>query len=313
MKLVVTGASGFIGRNVLLNAPRDWQIAALYNRTRDLPQFVAAAGLTNVMPVACDLLDRKAIAAAVAQFGRADAVLYLAANGDPARSAEEPRLDLELNTVAFVSFLERWPADRIVYLSSGAVYDGLSGAVTPETPVNPTLPYAISKLASERYLAFFSGHRHAVASYANIRFFGAYGPHEASRKITTRWLRSMIAGEREFTIRGDGKNLIDFMYVDDAVDAMLRVIGDGSFSGTVDLASGAPVTINAIATEMARALGVDVVLRHEGGVPEYIEFQSADHTMREHFGFSPSVPFEDGIRRLRNFLSGEAGERNQPA
>lgn len=302
MRLLVTGASGFIGRNVLQRAPRAWQIAALYNRTRDLPAFVSEHALTNVTPIACDLFEPDAVSAAAAQVGRVDAVLYLAANGDPARSAEHPRQDLDLNTVALVNFLERWPADRVVYVSSGAVYDGLAGPVTPSTPVNPLLPYAIAKLASERYVAFFAERRHALTSYTNIRFFGAYGPHEAPRKITTRWLRAVLAGQREFTIRGDGRNLIDFMYVDDAVEAMLRVVGDGSFSGTLDLASGTPVTVDGIAEAMARALGVEVTLRHEGQVPEYIEFKSADPTMRARFGFSPAVTFEDGIRRLRDFL-----------
>ena len=184
--------------------------------------------------------------------------------------------------------------------------------MTPATPVNPMLPYAISKLASERYLSFFAGRRRAVASYANIRFFGAYGPYEAPRKITTRWLRAIMAGEREFTIRGDGRNLIDFMYVDDAVDGMLRVVTDASFSGTLDLASGTPVTIDQIAGSMARALGVDMAVRHEGHVPEYIEFRSADPAMRDRFGFSPAVAFDDGIRRLRDFLISEP-HADQPA
>jgi nucleoside-diphosphate-sugar epimerase len=193
-------------------------------------------------------------------------VLYLAANGDPARSAAHPRLDLELNTVAFVNFLERWPADRVVFMSSGAVYDGLAGPVTPATPVNPMLPYAISKLASERYLAFFAERRQALASYASIRFFGAYGPHEAPRKITTRWLRAVMTGEREFRIRGDGRNLIDFIRGRcDRRDAPRR--GRHVVRRTLDLASGAPVTIDDIAAAMARALGVDVAVRHEGHVP----------------------------------------------
>jgi UDP-glucose 4-epimerase len=305
MKLLVTGASGFIGRHVLLRAPRDWTIAAVYHHTTDLPAFVAKHGLTNVTPIACDLLSAADVDALVARTGRADAALYLAANGDPAASADRPRWDLELNTVAFVNFLERQPADRVVYMSSGAVYDGLRGPVTPATPVNPRLPYAVAKLASERYLAFFAERRHTVASYANIRLFGAYGPYEAPRKITTRWLRGIMAGAREFTIRGNGQNLIDFMYVDDAVDAMLRVVRDTSFSGTVDLAARTPVTIDAIVNVMARVAGVDLTIRHEGHVEEYIEFTSADDAMRTRFGFTPSILFDQGIQRLHDFFAHE--------
>jgi UDP-glucose 4-epimerase len=301
VKLIVTGASGFIGRNVLLRVPRDWDVTAVYLST-DLRAFIAEHGLTHVTPIACDLTNADAVRDLAQRVGRCDAALYLAANGDPAASVDRAGWDLRLNTVAVVTFLEHVRTARMIYMSSGAVYDGLSGDVTPATLVNPHLPYAIAKLASERYVTFFAERRKAVESYANVRFFGAYGPYEASRKITTRWLRGVMAGERTFTIRGDGRNLIDFMYVDDAVDALLRLVRDPSFSGVVDLASGAPKTVDEIARAMARAVGVDIAIRHEGDVPEYIEFRSNDTTMRDRFGFTPTITLDEGIRRLHAFF-----------
>ena len=235
--------------------------------------------------------------------GRPDAMLYLAANGDPAASAKRPRWDLESNTVAFVNTLEQCPADHVVYVSSGAVYDGLNGAVTPATPVAPKLPYAISKLASEQYLQFFCERRGSVSSYVNVRFFGAYGPYEPPRKITTKWLQALARGERAFAIRGDGNNLIDFMHVDDAVDGFLELVKARGARLTVDFASGTPVSINAIVATMASTLGVEVTVRHEGAVAEYIEFRSADTTMRDRFAVAPTISFADGLKRLSAFLS----------
>jgi nucleoside-diphosphate-sugar epimerase len=303
MQVVVTGAAGFIGRNVLLRAPREWDIVALYHRSADLADWVREQHLSHVRVMSCDLLDDgdvRAVAAAV--NGRADAVMYLAANGDPAISAEHPRFDLESNTTAVVNFLEHCPAEHLVYVSSGAVYDGLSGVVSPETPVSPRLPYAISKLAAEQYVRFFAERRGTLGSYINVRFFGAYGPYEAARKITTRWLRAMAAGQREFVVRGDGKNLIDFMYVDDAVDGFLTLLRARGERLTVDFASGTPVSVNEVVHAMARVLGADVTVRHEGVVPEYIEFRSADRTMRDRFGVTPAIRFEDGVRRLQAFF-----------
>ena len=305
MRVIVTGASGFIGRNVLLRAPRDWEIVAVGHRSPGLEAFVAAQGLSHVRVVRCDLTDAAAVRALAAEAGRTDAALYLAANGDPAASAEHPRWDLESNTLAPVTFLEHCPVDHLVYLSSGAVYDGLVGAVSPASPVDPRLPYAISKLASEHYVRFFSERRHAPRSYINVRFFGAYGPYEPARKITTRWLLALAAGQREFTLRGNGENLIDFMHVDDAVDGMLRLVRAVGTSATVDFASGAPVTINAIVQSMARALDIDVTVRHEGRTEEYIQFRSVDRAMHDRFGFAPSISFEDGLRRLAAFFEQE--------
>ena len=303
MNLVVTGASGFIGHNVLLRAPRDWNLFAVYHGTSGLDAFVKQHGLTNVRPVKCDLMSASDVSALARMIGKKpDAMLYLAANGDPALSAKRPRWDLELNTLAFVNTLEQCPAEHVVYVSSGAVYDGLHGAVTPATPVTPKLPYAIAKLASEQYLQFFCERRGTVSSYVNVRFFGAYGPYEPARKITTKWLQALARGEREFVIRGDGNNLIDFMHVDDAVDGFLALVKAKGERLTVDFASGTPVSINDIVSTMAATLGVEVTVRHEGTVAEYIEFRSADTTMRDRFGATPTITFADGLKRLSEFL-----------
>ena len=303
MKVVVTGASGFIGHNVLLRAPREWTVYAVYHSTPGLEAFASTHGLTNVRAVRCNLLNEPEVQELARTIGAPpDAMLYLAANGDPAASSERPRWDLESNTLAFVTCLEHCPANHVVYLSSGAVYDGLSGAVSPASPVAPRLPYAISKLASEQYLRFFAERRGTVRSYVNVRFFGAYGPYEAPRKITTRWLQALAAGQREFVIRGDGRNLIDFMYVDDAVAGLLALLEAAGERLTVDFASGAPVSVNDVVNTMASILGVKVTVRHEGVVPEYIQFHSVDMTMRERFGIGPSISFADGLRRLSAFL-----------
>ena len=302
MHLLVTGASGFIGRNVLLRAPRDWHVTAVYHQAASLEAFVRSHGLDHVRPVRCDLLDVRDIRG-LAAAGPADAVLYLAANGDPAVSAASPGLDLAQNTTALVNFLELVKAGHVVYVSSGAVYDGLKGAVSPSTPVSPRLPYAISKLASEQYLRFFCERRGSVDSFVNVRFFGAYGPYEASRKITTRWLAAVAAGQREFVIRGNGENLIDFMYVDDAVDGFLSLIRASGTRMTVDFASGTPITVNQVVRAMAQVSGAAIGVRHDGHTEEFIEFRSVDRTMREQFGFAPTTPLHEGLARLRDHLA----------
>jgi UDP-glucose 4-epimerase len=314
MRVLVTGASGFIGRNVLLGAPRGWEICAVYHSTPGLEAFAARHGLVNVSAVRCDLTDPDDVSGLVRRAGPVDVCLHLAANGDPAKSTVRPRLDLQQNTLALVTLLEQLRVSHFVYVSSGAVYDGLIGDVTPATPVAPRLPYAISKLASEYYLrAIAERSRTVVGSYVVVRFFGAYGPFEPGRKITTRWMQAVMNGQREFTLRGNGENLIDFMYVDDAVEGLLRLMRAPGFSGTVDFASGMPVTINEIVHALSRAIGVDAAIGHEGHTEEYIQFRSVDRTMRDRFGFAPAVSFEEGARRLHRHLLQEARDAGQPA
>lgn len=306
MRLLVTGASGFIGHNVLLRAPQDWEVVAVHHRT-PIAEFVASQRLGHVRPVHCDLTNADSVKAMVVGLGGpVDAVLHLAANGDPAISAQQPALDLERNTIALVTLLEHCPASHVVYVSSGAVYDGLQGPVSPTTPVSPRLPYAISKLASEQYLRFFCERRGSIGSFVNVRFFGAYGPYEAARKITTRWISAVAAGQREFVLRGNGENLIDFMYIDDAVDGFLSLVKAAGARLTVDFASGQPVTVNQVVRAMADVMGVDVSVRHEGHTEEFIEFRSVDAAMRERFGFKPVTTLADGLGRLRAHLEAAA-------
>ena len=78
----------------------------------------------------------------------------------------------------------------------------------------------------------------SIDSYLNVRFFGAYGPYEPSRKITTKWMRAVMNGHREFTIRGNGENLIDFMHVDDAVDGFLRLTSSAGQNGPTRMFRG---------------------------------------------------------------------------
>jgi nucleoside-diphosphate-sugar epimerase len=313
MNVLVTGASGFIGHNVLLRVSREWRVTALCHSTPGLEDFVRQQSLEHVRVVRCDLTSASAVDAFARSTPSFDACLYLAANGDPAKSADRPGWDLTLNTLALVTLLERVRLGHVVYVSSGAVYDGLRGDVSPHTPVAPRLPYAISKLASEHYVRAFAERQKSVASYVNVRFFGAYGPYEPSRKITTKWMRSVMDGQRDFTIRGNGENLIDFMHVDDAVNGFLTLTSAAGFSGTVDFASGSPVSVNTVVKTMAKVLGADVTVRHEGHTEEFIEFRSADKTMRERFGVTPSISFEDGVRRLHRFLLEHKSGANQPA
>ena len=67
------------------------------------------------------------------------------------------------------------------------------------------------------------------------------------------------------------------------------------------------------AQTMARVMGVDVTLRHEGRTEEYIQFHTIDRTMRDRFGFEAGTPFEAGVRRLHRFLLEERDGAGQPA
>jgi nucleoside-diphosphate-sugar epimerase len=304
MRLLLTGASGFLGRNFLLRAPAEWELTAVYRNDTTFPPFASRAP-ARVETVRCDLSDPSDVSRLVEQHGREwDCCLHLAAKVDIAWSVREPREDLLANTGALLNLLRQIRADRFVFMSSGAVYDGLEGEVHPGLAVSPTLPYAISKLASEQYVQYQQRRGGTIERYLVLRFFGAYGPYEAPHKIFTRLVRALLLEKRDtYTIYGDGSNLIDAMYVDDAVEGLQKLLLGDRWNSVLDLAAGNPLTVESLVRRVAQALGRGSFrLEKEGVSHEAIHFWASVSRMREAYGFQPRVSLEQGIQRLADFL-----------
>ena len=313
MDVLLTGASGFLGRNFILNAPADWRILAVYNSDPGFAPFVEALQRPGLAAARCDLTDTQAVAALFETHGREwDRCLYLAAKVDIPWSVREPKNDLLVNVTSLLNVLESVQAGKLVYFSSGAVYDGLTGEIPPESPCAPTLPYAISKLTAERYVRFFGERRKSVGEYLIVRFFGAYGPYEAPHKIYTQLIRRFVLeGQSHYKLYGDGQNLIDAMYVSDAVDAVIAMLSGDHWNDTVNLAGGRPRTIESLAQETAGILGVrDVIIEKQGVAHEHNHFWGSTAEMRRFYGFQPRVDLSEGMIRFSEFLKANAHSRS---
>lgn len=305
MRIIVAGASGFVGRNLLLSLPPDWHAVALYHKSNNFPAFVAKLHNNKVAALACDLSDPEEVRNLVREAGGSfDLGVYLAGNSDPAVSVQDPSTDARQNVVALVNFLTQVRIARLIYFSSGAVYDGISGQVSPAIPVTPRLPYALSKLAAEGYVRYFAEKAGTVGSYINLRFFGCYGPYEPNRKIYTRLVRSLaLTREKKFAVRGNGRNLIDAMFVSDTISALHRIIQSDVSNLTLDFCTGTPISINELVHKAASIFGVkDLEIEHTESVPEYISFWASTESMERLFGFKPTIDLSEGLQCLAEHL-----------
>ena len=305
MKIVVTGASGFIGKNFLLHAPKDWDIYGLYFSSTNFLDFLKTNDLENVKPIKADLSDYGETQKLIDKLeGQVDTVLYLAANSDPAVSVKNPSIDIKLNTSALVNFFSNFKCNKVIFFSSGAVYDGLEGLVNPESKLNPLLPYSISKLASEQYIKYFAEKKQTIKSYFIVRFFGAFGPYEPARKIYTKLIRQIYFEDKnEFTIKGNGENYIDAIYIDDAVQGILSMINSQKKRRIIDFGTGNPIKINELVKRTAKVFGKeDLKINYEGEVPEHIRFKILPGSFEKEFSFGRRVTLEEGIKRFAEFL-----------
>lgn len=266
MRLLVTGAAGFVGRNALLAIPQSWNVIALYRPgNKDFLHFIQAHQLNHVQPVACDLTDELQVKQATNQTGgNFESCLALASNTSIPGSIAQPVQDITTNVIGLLHLLQHCTFEHLVYISSGAVYINLQGLVGPTSALSPTLPYAISKLAAEHYMQAFTQHHKNPNSATIVRFFGAYGPYEPSRKLYTKLVRQ-FAFERNphFTIIGDGENYIDAMYIDDTVKALMAVLTCPPPLGVrcIDLGVGSRESVNQVAIRAAHTFGLEQIGR----------------------------------------------------
>jgi len=311
MRILIVGASGFLGRNLVSSLPSTWTIFATYNRDETFANFVRAHELTNVEPVHCDLTNKDEAQSKIRTLGDVDACVYLAANTNVSSLVADSAKDVAENIIPVVNFLGAFKGSRLIYMSSGAVYMGLEGLVSPDAKLSPTIPYSISKLTSEHYVRFYASARRTFGQCGIVRFFGAYGYHEAPRKITRRFLEQALKTNNDrvsMTIYGDGQNLIDIMWIEDAIDGIKALITSPDLNATVDFCAGNACTINEYVARLGKIVGKEIVVKHEGASHEYIRFYASSKEMSSLVGFKVRTSLQEGISRYTRWL-----ERQQKA
>ena len=307
MKVLLTGASGFIGKNFLEYAPKDMEIIGLYNRSTSLNEFVKEKKLRNVTLHKVDLLDEKQVQGLFKKIGKdIDCCLYLAANVDVPLSMNDPLHDLSQTAGSVITFLRNAGSiRRFVYLSSNAVYDGNKGIVTTKTPLNPHIPYCISKLAAEQYIRFYAS-RGKVKEHTIIRFGGAFGLHARPDKFMTKLMRELaVERKEEIEIYGDGTNIINLMYAKDTVTALLTALKSKRSNLTCILGQD-NMTITQAVQRSANAIGRKVSIRYVPRISgqKYISF-SVDSDFGRIFGLKPQYSFEQGVKEFAGLLTHE--------
>ena len=306
MRLLLTGASGFIGKNFIENAPKDMEIIAIYNNSSSIKNFVEKKKLKNVKLCKCDFTKKRELNALFKEIGgNFEHCIYLAGNVNVPFSMASPAEDLNANAIALINFLQACSKiDRFVYMSSAAVYDGSKGMVTTKTRLDPVVPYCISKLATEQYIKFFSNSG-KVRSYVIIRFGGAYGKY-SEKKFVSKLVGDMcLKGKKIIEVYGDGTNIINVMYVKDVVKALLACLKSKKSSVVCNLGQD-NMTVTEAVKSISKILKKNVVIRYTPRIKEqkYIGFKiKAD--FNDIFNFKPVYSFERGIKEFAEMLKNE--------
>ncbi len=306
-KTLVTGGAGFIGSNL---------VRALLERGDDvrvLDNF-STGNRANL-----DGLDVEIVEGELRSYERVhnavrttEVVYHLGALGSVPRSVQDPLTSSAVNIEGTLNVLlaaRDEDVRRVVYSSSTSVY-GTSRQLptTEESPPNPISPYAVAKLAAERYCISFSRVYEPLEAVV-LRYFNVFGerqsPYSQYAAVVPRFVTAIAAGE-PIEVHGDGEQSRDFTYVGNVVDATLRAGEiDGVNGEIINIAGGAPASVNQIAETIGAILGKPVQKRHLPTRPGDIRDSWADLSKAERMlGYHPQVGIEEGLRRTIEFLRG---------
>jgi UDP-glucuronate 4-epimerase len=326
MKVLVTGAAGFIGYHVarrlaeskrceVLGADNlgDYYDPALKRaRLADLEQFA------DFRFVRTDFADVEAFDGLHSHF-KPDYVVHLGAQPGVRHSMENPAAYTHSNLVGFASVLEacrRTPPKRLVFASSSSVYG--SGAKPPfredDNTDQPVSYYGATKKANE-LMAHSYAHVHGL-HVTGLRFFTAYGPWGRPDMAPTIFARAICEG-RPLKLFNHGKNLRDFTYVDDIVDGVVKVLlyprtrdqrpgtkDEGLFQ-LFNLGHHRPVETLLFVQMLEQLLGRPATVELVEAQPGEMFETCADLTrIQSAIGFAPKVPLEEGLRRFVEWFRG---------
>ena len=309
MKALVTGGGGFIGSNLVR------ALLARGDDVRVLDNFATGsranlAGLEHeVQLVEGDLRSYERVHAAIRGV---EVVFHQGALPSVPRSVQDPLTTTAVNVEGTLNVLLAARDEgvrRIVNASSSSVYGNTGSLPRVETQApDPISPYAVAKLAAERFCTSFT--RVYGMEILSLRYFNVFGPRQDPTSqyaaVVPRFIRAVADGEA-VTIYGDGEQSRDFTFVDNVVNANLLAADAAGISGEIlNVATGGSITVNALADAIGALLDKPVEKAYEPAREADVRASWADIAQATRLlGFTPRVDFHDGLRRTADYLLGE--------
>lgn len=304
-RVLITGGAGLVGSHIadLLVKEGVSEIVVLDNLTRgQLSNLAWAKENGPLVVVEGDIRDRKLLEEVMQGV---DIVFHQAAIRIT-QCAEEPRLALEVLADGTFNVLEaavKAKVKKVVAASSASIYGMAEDFPTTEShhPYNNRTIYGAAKVFNEGLLRSF--YDMYGLDYVGLRYFNVYGPrmdiYGVYTEVLIRWMERIAKGQPPL-IFGDGKQTMDFVYIEDIARANILAAKADVTDEVFNVASGVESSLNDLAYSLAKVMGSD--LQPEYG-PERkvnpVQRRLADTSKaKKLLGFEAEVSLEEGLRRL---------------
>jgi len=300
-KVLVTGGAGFIGSHLtekLVNLGADVSVLVKSDIMGGQPNL---SNLQNVKDkieaIPCNISENDVITTIIKN--KPDVIFHLAAIAFVDYSFDHPFEVIRANYIGTLNILQAAMSiniERVVVTSSSEAYGTAQYIPIDEKhPLNPTSPYAASKVAADR--TAFSFWQTYSLPIAIIRPFNTYGPRH-TYDVIPKFIKFALKGE-PLTIYGNGEQRRDFIYIDDMVDAFLIMGSDRKAIGeVVNFGSGKDVSINELAGLIIKLSGSKSKIVHVEKRLAEVDRLICDYSKaKKLFGWEPKVGLEEGLKR----------------
>ena len=304
LRLLVTGAAGFIGSNFIRMIASGNLKGISSVRVLDKLTYAGLKGNLDIgktLPdydfIHGDISDPKVVSHSLKEV---NAVINFAAESHVDRSILGAADFVQTNIVGVQVLLDAIKASgrqiRFLQVSTDEVYGSIEeGSWTEEWPLQPNSPYSASK-ASGELLARSYNRTHGM-DVVITRCSNNYGTHHFPEKLIPLFITNLIEGKK-VPVYGTGENVRDWLHVDDHCRGIYSVLMNGTSGEVYNIGGGRELTNNEITSLILEAMGAD-----ESSI-EYVEDRkghdlrySVDWTkINRELGYEPQVKFEDGLR-----------------
>lgn len=302
MRVLVTGAAGFIGAHVAAHAlGAGHEVHALVRASTDLTRLRALAPSARL--VHGDLLDPATFDDALRAIGP-ELVVHCGWYVAPGKYlTAEANFDFVAAGVRLARRLADLGCRRLVALGTCFEYDTGFGYLSERTPTKSATPYAACKIALQLMLDQVGALTGLEVAWARI--FYQYGPFEQPGRLVPAIIQQLLAG-REARATG-GEQVRDFLHIADVASA-IWAIAESPLTGPVNVGSGRPVTVREIVTTIGEIVGRPDLLAL-GAIPYNPAdpwFICADtRKLVGQTGWAPRYGLEDGLRQTIAWWQGE--------
>jgi UDP-glucuronate 4-epimerase len=312
-RAVVTGCAGFVGSHLTERLLADgWEVLGIDSFTDFYDRVIKEANLDEARSQARFELVEADLSRDPVEglLDGASVVFHLAAQAGVRSSFGVGFEDyVRHNVLATQRLLEacaRQPLAKFVYASSSSVYGDHGAVPTTETaPQSPRSPYGMTKQATEALAGVY--HREFGVPVVGLRYFTVYGPRQRPDMAFTRFLSNAL-DSRPVTVYGDGRQVRDFTYVDDAVTGTLAAARHGRPGAVYNIGGGSRTSVREVLDHISALLGRDVAVEHEPGVKGDVRATCAhaELAVRE-LRFRPQAQLIDGLSAQAQWLVGLRG------